>query len=64
MCLYIRKNSDDDDDEDDAEIRSHFLASSNAVSGVRECADYEIWRSCAIEGRVQRRLWSISSKRR
>ena len=41
MFLYIRKNSDDDDDdEDDAEIRSHFLASCNAVSGVRECAGY------------------------
>ena len=38
VFLYS-KNSDDDDDED-AEIRSHFLASCNAVSGVRECAGY------------------------
>ena len=35
----------DDDDNDDmgwgfGEIRSHFLARSNAVSGDRECADY------------------------
>ena len=29
-----------DDDDNDAEIRSHFLARSNADSGNRECADY------------------------
>ena len=28
------------DDDNDAEIRSHFLARSNAVSGGKECAVY------------------------